>query len=119
MSPNSTEQAGAETPEARTHDAYTPQSGDTSFDVEAYALDLSYRVRTNRLEGCATLSIRIVVATSSIALDLVGLLHPLLLQHLDRSRTRQKIDRTVDAKQSALKLALVGIGHEPLPQDSR
>ena len=73
MSPNSTEQAGAETPEARTHDAYTPESGDTSFDVEAYALDLSYRVRTNRLEGCATLSIRIVVATSSIALDLVGL----------------------------------------------
>ena len=73
MSPNSTEQAGAETPEARTHDAYTPESGDTSFDVEAYALDLSYRVRTNRLEGCATLSIRIVVATSSIALDLIGL----------------------------------------------
>tara|TARA_R100000365_G_scaffold680_1_gene2311 strand:+ start:15873 stop:17243 length:1371 start_codon:yes stop_codon:yes gene_type:complete len=73
VSPNSTEQAGAETPEARTHDAYTPESGDTSFDVEAYALDLSYRVRTNRLEGCATLSIRIVVATSSIALDLIGL----------------------------------------------
>lgn len=64
---------GVDTGDPRAHDSYTPQSGDPSFDVDAYALELSYRVRTNRLEGRATLSIRIVTATSSIALDLIGL----------------------------------------------
>lgn len=64
---------GVDRGEVRTHDAYTPQSGDPSFDVDAYALDLTYRVRTNRLEGRATLSIRLLTATSSIALDLIGL----------------------------------------------
>lgn len=73
MTENGTGRVGADTPEGGTHDAYTPQSGDPSFDVDAYELDLSYRVRTNRLEGRATLRIRLLVATSSIALDLIGL----------------------------------------------
>ncbi|SIT69819.1 Peptidase family M1 [Microbacterium sp. RU33B] len=54
-------------------DDYTPQSGDTSFDVTSYELELSYRVRTNRLEGRAVLDCVAVVATRSVALDLIGL----------------------------------------------
>lgn len=54
-------------------DAYTPQSGDASYSVERYDLDLSYRVRTNRLEGDATLRLRVREETASIALDLIGL----------------------------------------------
>ncbi len=54
-------------------DPYAPQSGDTSYDVESYDLALSYRVRTNRLEGVATVSGIAREALSSFALDLVGL----------------------------------------------
>ncbi len=54
-------------------DSYTPQSGDASYSVERYELDLSYRVRTNRLDGEATLHVRVREATASIALDLIGL----------------------------------------------
>lgn len=54
-------------------DPYAPQSGDTAYDVESYDLALSYRVRTNRLEGVATVSGIAREALSSFALDLVGL----------------------------------------------
>ncbi len=54
-------------------DEYTPQSGDVSFDVESYDLEISYRVRTNRLEGRAVINAVAAVPTRSIALDLVGL----------------------------------------------
>ncbi|MDY0910466.1 M1 family metallopeptidase [Microbacterium sp. CFBP9034] len=55
------------------HDAYTPQSGDPRYDVESYELDLTYRVRTNRLDGVAVINAVASVAISSIALDLIGL----------------------------------------------
>ena len=55
------------------HDPYAPQSGDPTFDVESYELDLSYRVRTNRLEGRAVVNAVAAVPTSSVALDLIGL----------------------------------------------
>jgi aminopeptidase N len=55
------------------HDSYAPQSGDPTFDVESYELDLSYRVRTNRLEGRAVVNAVAAVPTSSVALDLIGL----------------------------------------------
>ncbi len=55
------------------HDAYTPQSGDPAYDVQSYELDLTYRVRTNRLEGIAVLNAVAAVETSSIAIDLIGL----------------------------------------------
>ena len=55
------------------HDAYAPQSGDPTFDVEAYELDITYRVRTNRLEGRATINAIAAVSAPSIALDLIGL----------------------------------------------
>ncbi|KEP75211.1 peptidase M1, partial [Microbacterium sp. SUBG005] len=54
-------------------DPYAPQSGDTAYDVLSYDLTLSYRVRTNRLEGVATI---VGVARDALpwfALDLVGL----------------------------------------------
>lgn len=54
-------------------DDYTPQSGDTSFDVESYELQVSYRVRTNRLEGRAVLNCVAAATIRSVALDLVGL----------------------------------------------
>ncbi|WP_243073898.1 M1 family metallopeptidase [Microbacterium sp. SS28] len=57
----------------REHDHYAPQSGDLTFDVESYDLDLQYRVRTNRLQGRAIINAVAAVDTRSISLDLVGL----------------------------------------------
>lgn len=54
-------------------DPYAPQSGDTAYDVLSYDLTLSYRVRTNRLEGVATIVGVARDALPSFALDLVGL----------------------------------------------
>lgn len=56
-----------------TADPYAPQSGDVSYDVLSYDLTLGYRVRTNRLEGVATIRAVAREALSSFALDLVGL----------------------------------------------
>ena len=55
------------------HDHYAPQSGDPTFDVESYELDLSYRVRTNRLEGRAVINAVAAFRRHSVALDLIGL----------------------------------------------
>lgn len=54
-------------------DAYTPDCGDTRFDVEAYDLELDYRVRTNRLAARAVLEAVAAVRSRSFALDLSGL----------------------------------------------
>ncbi|MDR6691540.1 aminopeptidase N [Microbacterium sp. 1154] len=54
-------------------DPYAPQSGDLSYDVASYDLAISYRVRTNRLEGVASIVAVACEPVSSIALDLVGL----------------------------------------------
>ncbi|QLD10956.1 M1 family metallopeptidase [Microbacterium oleivorans] len=54
-------------------DGYAPQSGDASFDVESYDLDLTYRVRTNRLSGVATISAVALEDLTAVHLDLVGL----------------------------------------------
>ncbi|WJL96204.1 M1 family metallopeptidase [Microbacterium sp. ET2] len=53
--------------------AYTPDSGDPTFDVESYTLDLTYRVRTNRLDGRALLHAVMALPTGRVRLDLVGL----------------------------------------------
>ena len=55
------------------HDPYTPESGDSTFDVESYDLQVDYRVRTNRLEGRAIINAVATTAVSAISLDLVGL----------------------------------------------
>jgi len=54
-------------------DPYTPRSGDTSFDVVSYDLDLHYRVHTNRLEGRAIVNAVAAEQVRSVRLDLVGL----------------------------------------------
>ncbi|WP_159501348.1 M1 family metallopeptidase [Microbacterium sp. 18062] len=54
-------------------DAYAPQSGDLSYDVVSYDLEIDYRVRTNRLEGRAVVNAIAARTTSTVTLDLVGL----------------------------------------------
>lgn len=54
-------------------DAYAPQSGDPSYDVRAYDIRLSYRVRSNRLDGHAILHGVSIEKTSSVRVDLIGL----------------------------------------------
>ncbi|MDD7961867.1 M1 family metallopeptidase [Microbacterium thalli] len=54
-------------------DPYAPQSGDGSYDVEGYDLDLTYRVRTNRLSGVAVLDAVAREDISAVHVDLVGL----------------------------------------------
>jgi aminopeptidase N len=54
-------------------DPYAPQSGDGGYRVAAYDLALSYRVRTNRLEGTAVISATALADLTTVILDLVGL----------------------------------------------
>jgi aminopeptidase N len=54
-------------------DPYAPQSGDPSYDVQEYDLALGYRVRTNRLEGVATITAVARQPITAFTLDLVGL----------------------------------------------
>jgi hypothetical protein len=55
------------------HDPYAPESGDPSFDVDSYDVEIDYRVRTNRLEGRATINAVAATAVSAVSVDLVGL----------------------------------------------
>lgn len=54
-------------------DPYAPHSGDAGYRVESYDLALSYRVRTNRLEGTALIAAVAEDDLSVVPLDLVGL----------------------------------------------
>ncbi|MGO1542985.1 MAG: M1 family metallopeptidase [Gulosibacter sp.] len=53
--------------------AYMTESGDTRYAVAQYRLELDYTPRTNRLEGTATLRIRVLEDTKSLRVDLIGL----------------------------------------------
>ena len=54
-------------------DPYLPGHGDASYSVQRYALDLAYKVETNRLDGTATLSCQVHEDTGALHLDLYGL----------------------------------------------
>lgn len=54
-------------------DPYTPRSGDTSYDVVSYDLELQYRVRSNRLEGRAIVNAVAAERVATVRLDLIGL----------------------------------------------
>ncbi|MGZ0713053.1 M1 family metallopeptidase (plasmid) [Coraliomargarita sp. W4R53] len=74
---------------------YTPHSGDPSYRVESYDLDITYRVRTNRLDGRAVVNAVAIAETSSIALDLIG---------LRATKVRADGDRRTSFKQGPRKL---------------
>jgi aminopeptidase N len=78
-------------------DPYAPQSGDRSFDVESYDLDISYRVRTNRLQGRAIVNAIAVEPLRTFSLDLVG---------LRASRVRVDGDRATTHSQGPRKLRI-------------
>ncbi|WP_084157225.1 M1 family metallopeptidase [Haematomicrobium sanguinis] len=54
-------------------DAYTPRSGNPDILVEHYALEVDYRLASNRLSGRAVLRGRMLANSTVITLDLVGL----------------------------------------------
>jgi len=54
-------------------DSYAPTSGNGGYTSERYALDLDYRVNTNRLTGTAVLSLRATQELKRFTLDLVGM----------------------------------------------
>lgn len=54
-------------------DPYTPERGDPRYRVEHYDLELDYRVSSNRLGARATLTVRALLPTEILRLDLVGL----------------------------------------------
>ncbi|SOD71846.1 aminopeptidase [Jatrophihabitans sp. GAS493] len=54
-------------------DPYVPDSGDLSFDVHRYDLELSYRLSSNRLAGRAIISARANSGISMFSLDLAGM----------------------------------------------
>ncbi len=54
-------------------DPYAPGSGNGGYSAEHYALDLDYRVNTNRLTGTAVLSLLATQPLRRFSLDLVGM----------------------------------------------
>ena len=75
---------------------YAVGHGSTAFRVEHYDLDLTYRVRTNRLAGTATLSVRTNVALDTLSLDLAHLsVHGVTVQGADLARHRHRAGRLV------------------------
>lgn len=54
-------------------DAYAPQSGDLSYDVESYDIEITYKPSTNRLSGRVVLNAVARRPIRSFAVDLVGL----------------------------------------------
>lgn len=56
-----------------TGDPYAPESGDLTFKVLEYELNLSYRVATNRLDGEAVILAVAIEPITSFRLDLMGL----------------------------------------------
>jgi aminopeptidase N len=60
-------------PSADSGDPYLPGHGDQSYDVEAYEIDLDYRVASNHLDGRAQLTVVARVALDRLVLDLSGL----------------------------------------------
>jgi aminopeptidase N len=54
-------------------DAYAPQSGDLSYDVESYDIQIDYKPATNRLSGRVVINAVARRPLRSFALDLVGL----------------------------------------------
>lgn len=76
-------------------DRYTPQSGDPSFDVESYELDLSYRVRVNRLEGRAIVNAIAAQPLPSFSLDFIGLRASRVRVDGDRRTTFRQSQRTL------------------------
>jgi aminopeptidase N len=54
-------------------DPYAPHRGSTDHHVNRYGLELTYRVRTNRLDGVATLDVVLDADVDTVELDLVHL----------------------------------------------
>ena len=54
-------------------DPYAPMSGNTGYLVDHYALNLNYKVRTNRLDASAEIHLTTTDTIQSLSLDLVGL----------------------------------------------
>ncbi|GAB3147248.1 M1 family metallopeptidase [Microbacterium neimengense] len=83
-------------------DAYAPRSGDVTYDVVSYDLDLDYRVRTNRLSGTATIEATASIDLRGVRLDLIGM-----------RATRVRVDGATPAvqRQSAQHLQ-IGFGRD-------
>jgi aminopeptidase N len=54
-------------------DPYFPSHGDARYTVDHYDLALRYKISTNRLRGCATLTVRALAPLTSLRVDLAGL----------------------------------------------
>ncbi|WP_211289425.1 M1 family metallopeptidase [Luteimicrobium subarcticum] len=54
-------------------DPYVPHRGSSAYTVDHYDLDLEYKVASNRLDGAATLELRLLEDTDVVELDLVRL----------------------------------------------
>lgn len=105
-------------------DTYAPESGDASYDVDAYDLALDYRVRTNRLDGVAILTVTAAEAVSAISVDLVGLRPSRVRVDGERAAYRQgprKLRITLPRRMSAgerFSIEIVYAG-SPKPRRSR
>jgi aminopeptidase len=108
--------------EASAGDPYRPRSGDDSYRVLRYDVDLDYRVASNRLDATVVLSALTRRTTSALQLDLAGLRVAKVLvdgrpaRHVHRSRKlRVTLPRVVPAD-TALAVSVRYSGN-PAPLD--
>ena len=79
-------------------DPYVPTSGNRGYGVDAYDLDLRYRVATNRLDGTATITATSTAPLAKFSFD---------LSRLTVSRVRMPGSRNPKFTQSATKVTVV------------
>jgi aminopeptidase N len=84
---------------------YLPHSGDPRFSVEHTRLELDYTPRTNRLEGRAEFTVRVLGETRDLRFDLVGL-------RAGKVRVDGKVHKQLKRSQHALHVRF-GSGLQP------
>ncbi|MBD5787325.1 M1 family metallopeptidase [Cellulosimicrobium terreum] len=101
-------------------DPYAPHRGSSAYHVNRYGLELTYRVRPNRLDGVATLDVVLDADADGVELDLVHLKAtgatvdgaPVRFAH-SGGRLRVRLGRTA-VRGTALRLEVV-YGGRPRP----
>ena len=101
-------------------DPYIPQSGDARISVEHYDLDIEYKLSNNRFSGTAVLDVRILEATSSFSLDLVGLrVKKARGAGIRFTQTDRKVKIALDAPAAAGDLVQIALTYAGAPKPRR
>ncbi|PJJ73429.1 peptidase M1-like protein [Diaminobutyricimonas aerilata] len=87
---------------SRTADPYVPGNGSLDYAVDSYALDLRYRVASNRMQGVAVIEAVALTSLSRIELDLSTLKATRVLVDGDPTAHRQTAHKLIVAARSTI-----------------